>query len=330
MRGAGQARRGAAAPAPGSAPAGTGPRSHHSRRAGRTRRTGRRLVVASAAAEAGIVAAAVVRGTDARAVEGVLRRAVAGPAVRHAPAGIAVRRALAAAARVRPAGEHVRAAAGGAGTVVGGAAGARREAEAACAAPLKIFAGIVVGGFALLVAIGFVGSALDDHRASGTINGYVHGDPGVQYDSAAGGYRARVPDAPGAAGADVPGRQRRRRRRPRPDQPARPAVCVRGRLHRPHERDLVLRPEAALAGVVDAMAGAVDGKVTETTPATLQGLAAEDFVMSFKDNGDDAYAIGRVALSSQRLYLVAVTAWKAERDGFQRLVDSFQLTSSLH
>jgi hypothetical protein len=77
------------------------------------------------------------------------------------------------------------------------------------------------------------------------------------------------------------------------------------------------------------MAGAVGGKVTETTPSTLQGMTAEDFVVAFEDHGENAYAVGRVALSSTRLFLVAVTARRAERDGFTRLVNSFRLTSSM-
>jgi hypothetical protein len=170
---------------------------------------------------------------------------------------------------------------------------------------------------------------IDARRADDRIATYVKGDAGVQYDSAAGGFSAQFPTHP------VPQEQTFSSANGR-------TIFVHDQISRPGRQfafevgyidlvDNVRYPDAraALAGIVDSMAGAVNGTVTETTPATLQGMTAEDFVVAFKDHGEDAYAVGRVALSNTRLFLVSVTARRAERDGFTRLVNSFQLTSSM-
>jgi hypothetical protein len=194
---------------------------------------------------------------------------------------------------------------------------------------LRIVAIVVVALVGVPFAIGFVSGFLDERSASSTISQYVDGDKGVAYESAAGGFTATFPTHP------VPEEQTI-------NNANGTTVIVHDMISRPGRKyafevgyvdvaNGVSFPDArgALAGVVDAMAAAVNGTVTETTRSSLRGIEAEDFVVSFKDRGDDAYAVGRVALDRSRLYLVAVTARHVEREAFNRLVESFQLTSSM-
>jgi hypothetical protein len=191
---------------------------------------------------------------------------------------------------------------------------------------LAVVAALVVGGFVLLGVIGVVAGTLDERKASDAISDYVDGDDSVAYDSPDGGYRVEFPTNPVPQDQTIGGGV---------TEP----VVVHSQVSRPGRRyafevgyvDLATGlsfPDeaAALAGIVDGMAGAFNGDVTERNTATLQGLPAADFVVRFQDSGDDAYAMGRIALSSSRLYVLTVTAEQIERDAFDRLVESFELT----
>jgi hypothetical protein len=186
----------------------------------------------------------------------------------------------------------------------------------------------VIGAIILgLIAIGFVAGTVDNHRANDAIHDYTDGS-GKTFTSLEGGFTASFPTQP------VP-----------MDQSMQTADGSTFVFH-----DFVSRPgrqfafevgyfdfapgvalpdpNAALEGMVDAMAAELNGRVTSRAPSTLEAAQAEDFTVEYQDNGRKATAVGRVALHGSRVYLLAVTARGLQQDGFDRLVNSFHFSSS--
>jgi hypothetical protein len=193
---------------------------------------------------------------------------------------------------------------------------------------IAIGAGVVAGLFALLVVIGLVVGAIDENKANDTIDAYVAGRRGEHFSSVAGAFEADFPSRP------VPVDQRMA-------GPNGTELVFHDFVSHPGRRyafevgyfDLATQvalpdPHAALEGVVDSMAGELNGRVTSSGPAQLHGIEAQNFTVEFTENDESVAAIGRVALRGNRLYLVAITAPGLQRDAFERLVGTFEFTGT--
>ncbi|MDQ1521724.1 MAG: hypothetical protein QOI55_2797 [Actinomycetota bacterium] len=187
--------------------------------------------------------------------------------------------------------------------------------------------GIVVACLvAVLAVIGIVGRAVDNKRANDAIDAYAAGRTGKLFTSAPGSFAAQFPTAP------VPVEQTIKAQ-------GGTQFVFHDFISRPGRRYAfevgyfdfapgIRLPDAraALTAMVDAMAGELKGHVTRSVPSLLARAQAEDFTVQFDDRGQQAMALGRVALRGTRVYLVAVTAPGLQPAAFDRLVASFEFT----
>jgi hypothetical protein len=186
----------------------------------------------------------------------------------------------------------------------------------------RVTAAVVGGVLLLLFGIGFVAGSLDNHRANDAIHAYTAGR-GETFVAPAGEFTATFPTHPMPVDQTM-----------QADDGS--TFVFHDFVSRPGKQFVfevgyldvspsVALPDAnaALEGMVDAMAAELQGTVTSRAPSTLDDARAEDFTVEYQDNGRKAVAVSRVALHGGRVYLLAVTARGLQQEGFDRLVSSF-------
>jgi hypothetical protein len=185
----------------------------------------------------------------------------------------------------------------------------------------------VLGGvFALLVGIGLVARVVDQHNASKAVSAYAKGSHSVTYTSPEGNFSASFPTNPVPTDQTMQSANGPILFHDEASHPGRSYAFEVGYMDFANGVSFP-DPDAALQGVVDSMAGEVNGQVTERSPDSLDSMRAENFVIKYKEKNQDAVAVGRVALGNNRLYLLAVTAPTAQHAAFDRLAGSFHLLS---
>jgi len=192
---------------------------------------------------------------------------------------------------------------------------------------VRVTAAVIGGVVLLLFGIGFVSGSLDNHRANDAIHAYTSGG-GETFVAPAGEFAATFPTHP------VPVDQTMQADDGSTfvfhdfvSRPGKQFVFEVGYLDVAPGVALP-DPNAALEGMVDAMAAELNGTVTSRAPSTLEDARAEDFTVEYQDNGRKAVAVSRVALHGTRVYLLAVTARGLQQDGFDRLVSSFHFSAA--
>jgi hypothetical protein len=200
----------------------------------------------------------------------------------------------------------------------------RRKARRIIATTLAI----IGGALAVLFVIGLVAGFVDDKQAGNKIDAYVDGNGGEVYVSPGGGFTASFPTHPVPVDQTIQaGDGSTLVFHDVVSRPGRNYAFEVGYFDLGNQVSLP-DPHAALVGMVDAMAGQLKGRTTATAPATFHGATAETFTLEFEDKGRDATGVGVVALRGRRLYLVAVTARRAEPEALDRLVKSFSYNGS--
>jgi hypothetical protein len=187
---------------------------------------------------------------------------------------------------------------------------------------MRIGAGVIAAVVVVLVGVGFVVGAVDNHRANDTIHDYTAGG-GATFVAPSGAFTASFPTHP------VPMDQSMQTADGRTfvfhdfvSRPGRQFAFEVGYFD--FAAGIALPdPNAALEGMVDAMAAQLNGRVTSRASSRLVDSQALDFTIDFQENGGKATAEARVAVRGSRVYLLAVTARGAQQDGFDRLVASF-------